>query len=152
MRHAIVLVAGVVGLAACRGAAPGDRGLSDRLAEAAREGAVVDLAALAPFAWTRACAFAPYTTQAAAETALRFAWPYPWGDIETLDDRAFVVLVDDAQEGGGRVVAAFDHPRDRGDLAGQEPACVERDRARFVVVRDGDLADGAPHLVLRPAP
>ena len=156
MRPFLVLAA-LVCLSACRadapgGRPPGDGGLSDRIASAVREGALVDLEALAPSAWTRVCAFSPYTTQAMAEQVLGFAWPYAWGNIEHLDDFSFVVLVDDRRADGEQVVAALEQPRNRGDFAGLDSPCVPRDRARFTVRRDGDLASGAAHLVLRPSP
>ena len=148
MRAAPVLV--LLGLSACtpdaaRSGPPDGGGLSDRIAAhvEAGDGAIVDLAALEPSAWTQFCAFPPYTTRTAAEEALGFRWTYQWSGIEHADDRTYLVLVDD-----GVVVSAFDHPRDRGDFAGSGPACTDRADARFVVRTEGQLGSGEPHHVL----
>lgn len=145
-----LILAALLGLVACAdNEPPGDRGIPDRIAaEVSRgTGAVVDLAVLAPFEWTRFCAFGPYTTQEAAEDELGFRWPYTWGNIEHLDDRSYLVFVN-----GDSVVAAFDYPRGRGDFHWLDSACYERATARFVIVEQGLMTDGAPHLVLRPEP
>ena len=137
----------LVGLSACGIVkAPEAPGLSERIAERVAEGdgAVVDLATLAPFGWTRFCAFRPYTTEDVAAEALGFRWPFQWSAVEYMDDRSFLVFLR-----GGQVVAAFDHTLDRGDFARLGTTCVPRANARFVVSRQGKLTNGQPHYVLR---
>ena len=128
---------------------PGDDGVADRIAAAVKhgDGAMFDMADAAPFEWDRFCAFEPYTTERAAERALGFDWRYAWSDVEVLDDRAYLVFVD-----GDRVVSAFDYDRGRGDFAGVDPPCVERERAQYVVVDDGTSVAGEPWLQVRRAP
>jgi hypothetical protein len=140
----------LLGLSACATSeAPSDRGLSDRIAAEVERGerATVDLAALAPFEWTRLYVFPPYTTEETAENALGFPWPYAWSAVEHDDTRTFLVLVN-----GEEVVAAFDHSRGHGDFAGLSRTSYSPDSARFVVRKQGLLAGGDPHYVLRPAP
>jgi hypothetical protein len=142
---AVVAASGVACAAPAR---PGDV-VSDRVAAAAARGpgAVVDLRALAPFRWDRVHVFGPYTTDARIAREIGA----PWAGrslVADLDDRALVVFTH-----GGRVVAAFDQTRDRGDLvrlAGGSPYTPER--ARFVVTDGGRLVGGAPDHVLVPAP
>jgi hypothetical protein len=108
------------------------------------EGTTIDLAALAPFDWTRFCAFHPYTTQTMAEEALGFRWPYEWSSVEHLDDRNYLVFLKDED-----VVAAFDYPRGEGDFASFRATCVARQDAKFIVAQQGKSGSGKPFLVLR---
>ena len=128
---------------------PEDEGIADSIAAAVEpgDGATLDVTDAAPLKWDRFCAFEPYTTEEVAERALGFDWRYAWSDVEMLDDRTYLVFVD-----GDRVVSAFDYERSRGDFAGLEPPCVERERARFAVVEDGTSTTGEPWLELRWAP
>ena len=129
-------------------ALPDGDGLSDRIAARVEDGAEIDLAALAPFEWTRFCAFQPYTTRERAEEALGFSWPSTWDTSIGHDEVAnLLVFVN-----GNAIVAAFDHTRGRGDFAGLDQVCFERADARFVVSTQGRLASGDPHLVLRSVP
>ena len=135
MRTVAVLF--LIGLGACSPReAPGGGDLSGRITERVEqgEGARVDLASLAPFEWTRFCAFHPYTTEAAAEELLGFGWPYEWSAVERLEDRNYLVFLN-----GDEVAAAFDHTRKRGDFAGLDPVCFSRNEARFVVREQGRL-------------
>lgn len=122
--------------------------MADRIAAAVDggEGLTLDMAELAPFEWGRFCAFEPYTTEQVGERALGFDWPYAWSDVEVLDDRAYLVFVDD-----GRIVSAFDHERSRGAFAGMDPPCVRRERALFTVVENGISTAGEPWVELRPS-
>jgi hypothetical protein len=120
----------LLGLSACGLAGPPDGGdLSERLAERVREAPfeTVDFAELAPFEWTRFCAFHPYTTEEMAEEELGFDWPYMrWSGEKSNEGTNYLVFVS-----GETVVAAFDHPNNQGDFAGMEEPCHERDAARF---------------------
>ena len=105
------------------------------------------MAEAAPFEWDRFCAFAPYTTEEMAEQRLGFDWRYAWSNVESLDDRAYLVFLD-----GDSVVSTFDYSRGRGDFSGLEPPCVEREHATYVVVEDGLSTSGAPWLEVRLSP
>lgn len=136
-------------LSACAsrpGAAPGDDGVSVRIADQVGrgDGTDIDMATLAPFEWTRFCAFGPYTTQEVAETALGVDWPYAWSQVERLDDRTYLVFMN-----GRTVVSAFDHGRGDGGFAQENAACADRRDARFTVRKDGLRTDGKPFYVLR---
>lgn len=120
---------------------PGDQGVADRIAAAVErgEGSRLDMAEAAPFRWDRFCAFPPYTTPQVAERGLGFRWRYAWSRVDMRDDRTYFVFAD-----RNRVVAAFDHPRQRGDFADVDPSCVGRAQARFVVVETGVSTAGEP--------
>ena len=128
---------------------PGDQGVADRIKTAVDpgDGVTFDMADAAPFEWDRFCAFEPYTTEQVAERDLGFDWRHSWSDVETLDDRTYLVFVNQ-----DRVVSAFDYDRSDGDFAGLEPSCVDRERARFVAVENGVSASGEPWMELRPLP
>lgn len=146
VRASLLALTLLVGACSSRPNAPGDVGVSGRIADQVErgDGTEVDLAALAPFEWTRFCAFGPYTTQEVAETSLGFDWPYAWSQVELLDDRSYLVFVN-----GRTVVSAFDHSRGLGGFAQTDPTCFARRDARFTVREDGRRSDGRPHSVLR---
>ena len=148
MRTATIFILFSLGACSLRQAPDGGT-LSDQIGEQLKQGdgTTVDLAALAPFAWTRFCAFEPYTTEERAEEALGFNWRYRWSAVEDLDDRNYLVFLD-----GSEVVAAFDHTLDLGNFAELDSVCYARDEARFTVSEQGRLVGGAPHYVLQAVP
>jgi hypothetical protein len=113
---------------------PGDQGLSNRIAAEARRGpgTTIDVEKLAPFHWTDLYVFPPYTSEESAERRINKTWRYRWSAVEYRDDRAFLVFLD-----SGRVVAAFDHFRNRGDFSyyGHSPRIshLSPSEAKFVV-------------------
>lgn len=141
----------LLGVSACVWSPPRDaHRTSEKIAEqvARGDGTTIDLAETAPFEWTRFCAFPPYTTEAVAERTLGFPWTYRWSAVKDLDDRTFLVFVNDET-----VVAAFDYFSIQGDFnALSEPFCVDRAEARLVVREMGRHTDGSPYLVIGPAP
>jgi hypothetical protein len=150
LRPLSVVIALALSGACISQAPPGDQGLSDRIADLAQRvpDTTVNLATLAPFHWTRLYIFQPYTSKEAAERVLGFEWPYEWGAIEGRDDRALLVFVD-----SGRVVAAFEQTKDRGNFA-QAAGGVSypRDSATFRLVTQDTLSNGAPNVVARWQP
>ena len=143
----VVMALGLSG--ACAQAPPHDQGLSDRIADIVQRApeSTVNLATLAPFHWTRLYIFEPYTTKEAAERKLGFDWSYEWGAIAAQDDRALLVFVD-----SGRVVAAFEQAKDRGNFAPAGGVSYPRDSATFQLVTEGKLSNGAPNVVARWQP
>ena len=151
MSRLILLI--VVALTACSPGdsadAPGDHGVSERIAEQVRngEGTTINLGDLTPFEWTRFYVFSPYTPKERAEGALGFRWPYTWRTSIDHDEVAnFLVFVNN-----GNIVAAFDHSRDKGDFAYLDSVSFPPDSARFVVQQRRDSMAGTPHLVLQLA-
>jgi hypothetical protein len=131
-------------------APPGDQGLSDRIAELVHltPDTTLNLAALAPFHWSRLYIFEPYTTKEAAERVLGFDWHYDWGAIEGRDDRVLLVFVD-----SGRVVAAFEQSYDRGNFLHVAGArSYPRDSATFRLALQDTLTNGAPNVAARWQP
>ncbi|WP_028240126.1 hypothetical protein [Stutzerimonas azotifigens] len=101
--------------------------LDDALAEGLASGQPVDLSALQPGPWDRACVLPPYTTDPAAETILGTPWEAGrYTDIAMSDAIAVLVFLD-----GRRVAAHVEMPRRRGDLAGLVPRCMDRSNARL---------------------
>jgi hypothetical protein len=102
---------------------------------------VIDLRDALPGPWTRLFIFGPYTTQAQAEKALGRPWPYKWGAIESLDDRAFFVFMDSS-----RIVAAFDQLYEHGLFVDPHGwAGYPRDSVRFIVRDRGKFPNGVPY-------
>jgi hypothetical protein len=151
MRRALAVFVSLGVIGGCVShAPPGDQGLSDRIAELTQRvpDTTLDLAALAPFHWTRLYIFEPYTTRKAAERVLGFDWQYEWGAIQARDDRVFLVFVD-----SGRVVAAFEQMYDRGNFAhAARGTGYPRDSATFRLDVQGTLTNGAPNVVVRWQP
>jgi hypothetical protein len=105
---------------------PGDQGTLRRLRERIAAGdSVIDFASITSFRWSRLEVFGPYASQASAERALGFPWPYQWSNVESLDDRTFLVFVD-----SNRVVAAFDVSYN--DAVIEAPGWITPDAAVFV--------------------
>jgi hypothetical protein len=151
MRRALSIFVSLGLLGACVShASPGDQGLSDRIAGLVQRApdTTLNLAALAPFHWSRLYIFEPYTTEEVAERVLGFDWQYEWGAIEARDDRALLVFVD-----SGRVVAALEQTYDRGNFAhAARGVGYPRDSATFRLHIQDTLTNGAPDVVARWQP
>ena len=144
----------LLGLSACGlTGPPGGGDLSEKLGERVHEsyGETIDFSELAPFEWTRFCAFHPYTTEEMAEEELGFDWPYRWSGEKSNEGTNYLVFLN-----GGNVVAAFDHPSDQGNFEMREEPCRERSAAQFNVRTvdspQGRFVEGLPVLVPQPVP
>ena len=124
-----------------------ERRVGDALAAAVQRGAgtSVQMAAVAPFPWTRLYVFPPYSAPDRITGTLGFPWVGATSAINHSDLVSLLVFVHDR-----RVVASVEHPRAQGDLAAlYRPEGYARDSATFVVQQAGRMVGGAPHWALR---
>jgi hypothetical protein len=108
------------------------KSLSERMRQG--DGAVVDFADIAPFAWDKLFVFAPYTSQERIQEDLGF----PWAEIKktTIEWNGEVSLVVFTR--GDKVVYWFEHPR-REDLEPlADPRGYARKLAKFTVHKTVD--------------
>ncbi|WP_412069354.1 hypothetical protein [Rubrivirga sp. IMCC43871] len=129
---------------------PDGGGLADRIADRVQQGdgAVVDLAALAPFEWDRLYIVGPYVSQGVFEAQTGVDWPFwwRWGWIDWLDDRVLLVFADEDE-----AVAAVELERQDGMMTptvdGARQRSLRPQDARFIV----EFREGAFFPGLTPA-
>ena len=144
-RHRRIVLALIVAIQP--GCSQSDRTL-EHLIEAEADkgtGTVVQLSSLTDFSWDTVHVFPPYTSQAAIDEQLGFAWPEARAtDIRDNDGIALLVFVSQ-----GAVVRSVAQPRNKGDFAQVTSGRGLAPSAAVFVVRTGQ--DGHPWRVFQLA-
>jgi hypothetical protein len=138
-RGVLEIVTGVViSMASC--ASSPDQDLAGRISAAAQASdvGVVNVPAVAPFAWDRFFVFPPYATSSTVAKELGSSWSGS-ARIEMRDDIALLVFVDQ-----GRVVRFVEQPRRSGDFSEcHRPGGFARSEAVFRCAKGATCTHGA---------